>query len=754
MDFQSGPAGGRIANTIVFPMIGVVLLAMASVVGLLFWTAHLADSEAAANQEDLLHGAVGIKLDQLAHLQESVAVWDEAYFKAARHPADMLWLRANLGAWSANNFGHTKTAIVASNGSLLFQYDHRGASIWFDKSVEDALRGAVMRVRAKYIISFRKLPSGLFRFDPGLSEHGATLHETGTVNIGGAPYLFSAAAISQELHTISGVRKPPAVLLSFEPLNQVTLNELSNMSGLPEISVNPAAQTIAGYTQSRLRAPSGELSAHLQWRPDRPGTAMLTKVSPVLLVLGIAFFALIIVVMNFTRQMTHRLSNSEQQALHASRHDSLTGLPNRDHFHQFLADALEGAESTDHNLAVVYIDLDHFKDINDTLGHAAGDNVLMAASARLKQVVPPSGMLARISGDEFAMALPGCATRSDVEHVLKAAQDRLARPIPVFGRELYVSLSMGSAIAPQDGEGQGELLRKADIALYDAKENGRGRWAFFDPAMEAHVQTKDQILRELRKAIDTNGLDIAYQPQSDTDANKIVAIEALARWTHPEFGPVSPASFIPIAEDTGLINDLGFWILRRALSDSHRWPDATMSVNVSPTQFKHPRFVEAVTAILEEHTVSPSRLELEVTESVFTAKDSAILETLSRLREIGVRVALDDFGSGYSSLGYLRRFPFDTLKVDRSFVSAIGASDEADALLITIVQMGRALGMDVVAEGVETETQLTFLQRIGADRLQGYHLARPCSATDMDQIIGDFAEKAIGKNLAPQVMAS
>lgn len=753
MEFRSGAAGGRIANTIILPMIGVVLLAMASVVGLLFWTAHVADSEAEANQKDLLHGAVGIKLDQLAHLQESVVIWDEAYFKTNRRPADMTWLRANLGAWSARNFGHSRSAIIANDGTLLFQFDQEGMANWVDAELEETIHGAVMRVRARYIMSFQRLPSGLFKFDPVLPEFAGSIHETGAVSINGQPYLFSAAAVTQELHTISGARKAPAVMVSFEPVTQTTLQQLSSLSGLQEIMVTAEPMDRDGYTLTPLRAPNGKIAAYLHWQPDRPGTAMLLQVAPVLLILGIAFVALVIVVMNFTRHMARELADSEQQAVHTARHDSLTGLPNRDHYYRFLAKALGSARQHQRSVAVVYIDLDHFKDINDTLGHAAGDNVLKAASARLKEVVPASGMLARISGDEFAMVLPNCAARDDIERILKAAQDRFARPVPVSGRELYVSLSMGSAVAPQDGEEQGELLRKADIALYDAKENGRGRWAFFDPIMEAHVQTKDQISRELRKAIDSDALDIAYQPQADLSASRITAVEALARWTHPEFGPISPASFIPIAEDTGLINDLGFWILRRALRDSHRWPEVTMSVNVSPTQFKHPRFVETVTTILDDNQVSPSRLEIEVTESVFTAKDSAILETLSRLREIGVRVALDDFGSGYSSLGYLRRFPFDTLKVDRSFVSAIGASKEADALLETIVHMGRALGMDVVAEGIETEAQLEYLQGIGADRLQGFYLARPSSLADTDRIISNFGNPPQNSEREPQVLA-
>ncbi|MEP3303508.1 MAG: bifunctional diguanylate cyclase/phosphodiesterase, partial [Roseibium sp.] len=359
----------------------------------------------------------------------------------------------------------------------------------------------------------------------------------------------------------------------------------------------------------------------------------------------------------------------------------------------------------------------------------------------LKAIAPKSGVIARISGDEFAMLLADCDNQQSVEQILARIQDQMVRPIRIDNNELFVSLSMGAALAPRDGTDPGELLRKADIALYDAKENGRGRWSFFDNSMQESVQTKDKMSRELRRAIDNDSLDIAYQPQCDADANEVIAVEALARWTHSEMGTISPSSFIPLAEETGLINDLGQWILRRACRDAHRWPDLLVSVNVSPTQFKHPRFVEMILETLDDFNLAPNRLEIEVTESVFAGQHMTILNSMKRLQDRGVKIALDDFGSGYSSLSYLRKFPFDTLKIDRDFISDMDDSLEAEAILTSIIQLGQALGMTIVAEGIEAGHQIGFLADNGCHRMQGYYISRPLADEALAEFLDDRAMK-------------
>ena len=398
---------------------------------------------------------------------------------------------------------------------------------------------------------------------------------------------------------------------------------------------------------------------------------------------------------------------------------------------------MNDTQIADKGAAVLYFDLDRFKDINDTLGHAAGDHVICAIAERLQRILPENAIVARISGDEFALLLPDCPNETQAERFMRRLQDMMVQPVSFGPDEIHVTVSMGAALAPRDGLAAEDLLRKADIALYDAKSNGRNRWSFFEPSMQEHVRTKDEIARELRKAIDEDLLDVAYQPQCDSRSGRIVAIEALARWNRRNTGPVPPSSFIPVAEETGLINDLGLWILRRACQDAHCWPDLVVSVNVSPTQFKHPGFVEKVSATLEEFAFDPGRLEIEVTETVFAGRDKKALQSLRRLKDLGIKVALDDFGSGYSSLSYLRHFPFDTLKIDRDFISAMTDSPEARAIVRTIIRLGQALGMTIVAEGIEEKQQAEYLAANGCHRLQGYFLSHPLPAKDLDEFLAD-----------------
>ncbi|WP_417671778.1 putative bifunctional diguanylate cyclase/phosphodiesterase [Roseibium sp.] len=746
-------SGGRIANAIIIPMIAVVVLAVACVFGLMIWSSHTSDKSAVSSQQTLLDGAITLKLDQMARQQVGTVVWDQAYFKSANPVLNQPWLFSNVGRWLDDTYGFSRAILISRESKPAFSYDANLVRNWDSPELMNQLEHSVARVRAKYITSFKRTPSGLFRFTADHQTEGRALSENGLVAIDGQIYFFSAAAITQEVHTIAAVRRPPAVLISFQPMNEEALAKIARISGLSQLHYTNAPSDDSAIANIVLKSPKGNTIGYLEWRANRPGTEMLGQVTPVLLILALAIVGLTIGVMDFTRQTTKKLASSQAEAIHTARHDSLSGLPNRSQFSQLLQEALKLPQSETDGSAVVYIDLDRFKDINDTLGHAAGDEVIRAVAARLQAVIPDNGVIARISGDEFAMLLTHCDGQDWVEHILSRIQDQLVRPIRIENNELFVSLSMGAAMAPRDGIDSGELLRKADIALYDAKGNGRGRWSFFDPSMQEHVLAQDKMSRELRRAIDEDALEIAYQPQCDAKANRIVAIEALARWTHPDIGPISPASFIPLAEDTGLINDLGLWVLRRACRDAHRWPDLVVSVNVSPTQFKHPRFVEKVLETLEDFHLPPGRLEIEVTENVFASQHKTILTSMKRLKDLGVKVALDDFGSGYSSLSYLRRFPFDTLKIDRDFISNLDQSQEALAILTTIIHLGKALGMTTVAEGIETREQIAFLSENGCNRMQGYLISRPLGDAALEAFLEDHAMD-IAMKLADKTVAN
>ncbi|GAA0772530.1 bifunctional diguanylate cyclase/phosphodiesterase [Roseibium denhamense] len=734
----SNISGSQIANTIIIPMVVIVFVSVVSIFGLMHWSARISDESARDSEANLLSGALQLTSNYMVKQQVGVAVWDEAYRRVHAAELDTYWLYNNVTHWLFQNHGFTKSVLIDRDYQPEFIYAQNHTDRWMNEDLLNQMRPAIAKVRARYINTFRKTPSGLYSFVPHTSNSGHSIAETGVLSLAGEPYLFSAAAVMQQIQTVISERRPPAVLVSMVPLRGERLAEISEMTGLAGFVIANRQIDRPGIGQYQLTNPRGDTIGVVAWNANRPGSQLLQRINPYLVVAASMIAAVVIAVAFFTRHMTRRLAKSEQQAIHTARHDALSGLPNRSHFHRLLSDTLEQGTENGTETAVVYIDLDHFKDINDTLGHSAGDKVIAAIAGRLHSVVPDGSLVARISGDEFAMLIRNCVDDEWLDHILDKVQDEIAQPIKIGSRELHASLSMGAAVSPRDGTDPDDLLRRADIALYDAKENGRNRRSFFEPTMEDHVQSKDKLSRELRLAMKFDELDLAYQPQSDTYAKSIVSVEALARWTKPDGTVVPPSQFIPVAEETGLINDLGLWILNKACAKAHEWPSLSMSVNVSPNQFKHPRFVEKVMAILAANNLPPQRLEIEVTETVFAGRNDTVLKSLRRLKNLGVKVALDDFGSGYSSLSYLRRFPFDTLKIDKDFVSDMNGNAEAEAILVSIIQLGKALGMTIVAEGIETIEQIRFLQAHSCHRMQGYFISKPLNEAALRKFLEDF----------------
>jgi diguanylate cyclase (GGDEF)-like protein/PAS domain S-box-containing protein len=404
-------------------------------------------------------------------------------------------------------------------------------------------------------------------------------------------------------------------------------------------------------------------------------------------------------------------------------HDSLTGLPNRAQFERDLAALAErAAEGTPATL--VLIDLDRFKHINDTLGHVAGDDLLRQLANRLFQLVGPAGTLARVGGDEFAILLSGPAAGA-AESMCRAIQLQFGRPFRLFDDPAFITASFG--IAPwQPGSDAFRMLREADIALYEAKARGRSRWEVFTPPMAETVEEKRRIEQDLRRALDVGGeLMLEYQPIFAADGRAVAGAEALVRWEHPERGRLAPDIFIGVAEERGLIERLGEWVLEEACRMLARTTIPWVAVNVSPVELKSRRFVDRVIEQLRQLGIDPTRLQLEITEGVLLDTSEATEAGLTRLRAAGIRLALDDFGTGYSSLNYLRRYNVDKLKIDRSFVGQLGESTDAEVIVRTIIDLARSLNMKVTAEGVATERQRDYLMALGCHELQGYLLSQP-----------------------------
>ncbi len=426
---------------------------------------------------------------------------------------------------------------------------------------------------------------------------------------------------------------------------------------------------------------------------------------------------------------------AEDQIRHLAHYDALTNLPNRALFHEKLKQELDritaGAQ-----LAVLYIDIDEFKSVNDTLGHLIGDELLKSVAASLSQCAAASDyFVARLGGDEFAIVQTAVKTPADVTGLATRVFDAIREPYECLGHQVTTDASIGIALAPQHGGDLDQILKNADLAMYAAKSAGRRTYRFFEPAMDAQVKARRKLEMDLRQAITDRALEVYYQPCVSLQDNKITGCEALLRWHHPERGTIPPAEFIPIAEDTGLINQLGEWVLTTACAEAATWPeDIKLAVNVSPVQFKSGTLALKIVAALAASGLAANRLELEITEAVLIRDDEAALAILHQLRAIGVRIALDDFGTGYSSLSYLQRFPFDKIKIDRCFVNDIAEPDGSSCIVQAVVNIAAARHMTTTAEGVETRQQQELLRALGCTEMQGDLFSPPKSAAEINRL--------------------
>jgi diguanylate cyclase (GGDEF)-like protein len=437
-------------------------------------------------------------------------------------------------------------------------------------------------------------------------------------------------------------------------------------------------------------------------------------------------------------EMVGKIAEREQRITQLAFNDMLTGLPNRTMFQQQLEHHFRAAGSGS-LFALHCLDLDQFKVINDTLGHPAGDTLLVEAGRRVQDAAR-GHFVARLGGDEFVVLQTVGDDRDAIDRLARDILAAITQPIIIDGNEFAPSTSIGIAIAPQDGENGGSLLRSADLALYRAKEAGRGTYAFFEESLNERAQQRRQVEADLRLALERDEFELVYQPLFDLEHNRICSFEALLRWRHPKRGLVSPAEFVPVAEDTGLIVPLGAWVIREACLQASSWPDhVRVAVNVSAVQFHRGALNESILRALADSGLAPNRLEIEITESIFLEGGEA-LRLLHGLRSLGVRIALDDFGTGYSSLSYLQSFPFDKLKIDRSFIQNLLTRDGAIAIVHAITELANTLGMETTAEGVEETAQLMELRAHGCSSVQGYLFAEPMVAGDVDKLFSEGSD--------------
>ncbi|MFD0678069.1 MULTISPECIES: EAL domain-containing protein [unclassified Paenibacillus] len=441
-----------------------------------------------------------------------------------------------------------------------------------------------------------------------------------------------------------------------------------------------------------------------------------------------------------TIRAVNERKRAEQKIVHMAYHDSLTNLPNRLHFDERLKTSFENAEQTGGKMAVIFFDLDRFKVINDTLGHHVGDQLLQLLAQKLQIYVKEKDIVARFGGDEFIILL------SDIAHIDEAAQfakgipELLREPFIIENQELFVTASIGISLYPHDSTDVKTLLKNADIAMYRSKEKGGNSYHYYQPEMNKRSLHRLNLEIHLRKALERDEFRIFYQPIVDLSNGKIYGMESLIRWVHPEWGMISPAEFIPLAEETGLIIPIGNWVLKQSCLNNKKWqnighPPLCVSVNISAIQFHQPQFVQLVEKTLEETGLEPKLLCLEITENVAMTNISYIIDTMQKLRALGVRISIDDFGTGYSSFSYLKRFRVHTLKIDQSFIRDVTVDEENAAIVTALIAMSRQLKIKSLAEGVETQEQLDFLINQGCDEVQGYVFSKPMPAHEFELMI-------------------
>ena len=708
----------RFSTKILLPVGAVVVLAITFTITGLFWAAHESNAVSVERQIRTVRHAIVSSVNNLVKEQQTIAIWDQAVQELSSPTTNWQWVHDEIGTWLYRLFGHDEIYILSLGDEPIYamaegvrvpitRFEEAGASL---RHIIDSVRGRQVHETEKD----HELSTGVA--DDRVEAHAHFL------DLNGRPVVASAMKFKPSTAAVVQTPGLEFLIVSIRYLDGRFLRDLSeeNLIDSPRFS---RIDTASGNEQSvPLHAEDGSILCYFVWLPELPGTKILNVLLPVAMAVLAMVIAAMILLTRRLRRATLELQASEAHAQHLAAHDVLTGLPNCGLFGERIDQALVRVRRGE-KLAVLLLDLDRFKHINDTLGHQAGDALIRELARRLSRLIRSGDAIARVGGDEFAILMADARCRQDVETFCAGVLAAVIPPFDLLGNQMFVGVSIGVSLAPEMGMDRVELIRKADIALYNAKSQGRNRYCIFGPTMDETIKLRSMIEDDLRRAlVSKDQLMVHFQPLVSGVEETVVGLEALVRWEHPTRGLVPPSQFIPIAEDAGMIMELGEWVFREACTASRRWPDLSVAVNLSPIQVRSRGFAERCIEIARESQVDPSKLELEITEGILLKDDSVVCETLSALREYGFRIALDDLGTGYSSLSYLRQFDVDKIKIDRSFVQSLGNTDNQEALAIieALVSLGRAMGLTVAVEGVETKDQERLLFAVGCREMQGY----------------------------------
>ncbi|HSI40940.1 MAG TPA: bifunctional diguanylate cyclase/phosphodiesterase [Xanthobacteraceae bacterium] len=591
-------------------------------------------------------------------------------------------------------------------------------------------------------------------FGPALGELATRAREassghstpvSATLFRGDEPVLMSAAVLTPgPTGELDAAQKSRAAVIAFGRTIDPQLLLDTAARYLTNVRVARNQQSVPDGERLMLATLPAWLDAAIVWESPRPGDRLIWRLAPWIGLAAIGFGVMAALVLRHAYLSARAIDESALQvalarddARRMSYHDGVTGLPNRLSATEHLAGLFRTAQAqltAQARVSVLFLDLDRFKPINDAFGHAAGDQLLAEIGRRILAHVPRFAHVSRVGGDEFLVILPSDNAEA-IRHVCSELIAAARRPIALDACEVHIGLSIGIARAPHDAAEPTELIRKADLAMFQAKRSGRNDFLFFEEAMNEHIRDRPELDRDMRRGLSAGEFTLHYQPRFHTRTLHLAGFEALLRWNHPERGLILPGTFIPLAEETGFIRELGEFALRKACTTLTQWPELTVSVNLSPVQFRNGDLVRVVSDALDLSGLDAGRLELEVTENVLIHDPDVAFDILKGLKAIGVRISIDDFGTGYSALGYLRRFPFDRLKIDRSFIADLHRSDESRAIVQAILGLARALGLAVTAEGVETAEQLAALQAESCDEVQGFHFGQPVSEGNLRHAI-------------------
>ena len=702
----------------------IVVIAIICIAAGVLSSARRADAISVDSEQQAIVRSIDENAERALRYLQSVASMPQAITKI-RDDYDAAWVDRRVGQW-LERFYYADIVVVlgADDRTEYFRSRTADDAIPADLAAElaptlDLLRGRLFsQPRSTVVVT----PQDLSRPSKAVALIQRFV---------GQPAIVAAVAIGDEANSPRASERLP-IVASIQFINDRLLTKIAERLQVDGLHLTGIGAPRGNDQTIELADTDGQSLARLAWHPKRPGRAVIAGIIPFVAVALVAFAALIFVIMRYMQRTAAAITSGERQLRHFALHDPVCGLPNRLYFSERLERAIAEVRDGGATAAVFYIDLDHFKDVNDTLGHHIGDELILSVTQRLSQIMRDDDLVARLGGDEFAIIMTCASDKYSLQAIAERILGAICAPFIVSGHGINIGASIGIAVIDSNTHDARDILRYADMALYRAKNEGRNRACVYDAAMDAELSNRKLLEGALRQAIKNKELHVVYQPIVNPSGRRLVGVEALARWVHPVQGEIPPTRFIPIAEHSGLIVELGEYILRRACLDGRDWPGLTVSVNVSPLQFRRPDFVEAIERILGETAFESNRLELELTESTLLGNLENAEISMLRLKGIGVCFALDDFGTGYSSLLYLRRFPFDKLKIDSSFVRSIEKAADAAAIVHAVVSLGRGLGMKVTAEGVESADQHLFLRAAGVHSRQGYRFGKPVTAPEIN----------------------